>query len=367
MIGNGCWTATRDSWKYPVGDVVVREGENPIWPGRWSRLRDGRWSGGSVPMFPGAYVPRYRCSPVSMFPGTYVPRTYVPRYLCSPVPMFPEPMFPSTYVPRYLCSTKPMFPGTYVPRYRCSPNLCSPVPMFPDLLQMCWISRVWGCACVCACVRERVRAHVCTYRKHCPSHKIWSYNRMYGRWWGWSFDRVSTVLRFGWLNGAFHKLVLCYLLLYMVVVILIISSVGIEYSCGLSVMWCILSVYTIWVFWPCHGWVSKKKKYIWIGGGWVGWAISKFILDFWNFFNFAKPLSTDISSRLGSSREWMKCQASHWQEPESVTAWVLPLIHLTSPRLQRTPSSKLTGNRAYCRWWSCRPTFDCCHIGFDCQ
>ena len=24
-----------------------------------------------------------------------------------------------------------MFPGTYVPLYRCSPNLCSPVPMFP--------------------------------------------------------------------------------------------------------------------------------------------------------------------------------------------------------------------------------------------
>ena len=22
-----------------------------------------------------------------------------------------------------------MFPGTYVPRYRCSPNLCSPVPI----------------------------------------------------------------------------------------------------------------------------------------------------------------------------------------------------------------------------------------------
>ena len=41
---------------------------------------------------------------------------YVPLYLCSPVPMFPEPMFP----------------GTYVPRYRCSQNLCSPVPMFPD-------------------------------------------------------------------------------------------------------------------------------------------------------------------------------------------------------------------------------------------
>ena len=85
-----------------------------------------------VPMFPGTYIPRYRCSPnlyspVPMFPGTdvprtYVPGTYVPRYLYSPVPMFPEPMFP----------------GTYVPRYRCSPNLCSrylcsPVPMFPDL------------------------------------------------------------------------------------------------------------------------------------------------------------------------------------------------------------------------------------------
>ena len=86
---------------------------------------------------------------------------YVPRYLCSPVPMFPEPMFPGTDVPRYLCSPVPMFHKTYVPRYRCSPNLCSPVPMFPDLLQMCWISRVWGGACVCACVRERVRVHVC--------------------------------------------------------------------------------------------------------------------------------------------------------------------------------------------------------------
>ena len=37
-------------------------------------------------VFPGTYVPRYRCSPnlcspVPMFPGTDVPRTYVPRYL----------------------------------------------------------------------------------------------------------------------------------------------------------------------------------------------------------------------------------------------------------------------------------------------
>ena len=30
-----------------------------------------------------------------------------------------------------------MFPGTYVPRYRCSPNLCSPVPMFPGTYSVC--------------------------------------------------------------------------------------------------------------------------------------------------------------------------------------------------------------------------------------
>ena len=27
------------------------------------------------------------------------------------------------------------------------------------------------------------------------------------------------------------------------------------------------------------------------GGGRVGWALSKLVLDFWNFFNFAKPLT----------------------------------------------------------------------------
>ena len=31
-----------------------------------------------------------------------------------------------------------------------------------------------------------------TNRKQCPSHKTWSYKRD-GRWWGWSFDRGSTV------------------------------------------------------------------------------------------------------------------------------------------------------------------------------
>ena len=27
------------------------------------------------------------------------------------------------------------------------------------------------------------------------------------------------------------------------------------------------------------------------GAGWVGCALSSFILDFWNLFNFAKPLT----------------------------------------------------------------------------
>ena len=28
-----------------------------------------------------------------------------------------------------------------------------------------------------------------------------------------------------------------------------------------------------------------------LDGGWVGQALSNFCLDFWNFFNFAKPLT----------------------------------------------------------------------------
>ena len=36
-----------------------------------------------------------------------------------------------------------------------------------------------------------------TNRKHCPSHEIWSYKRD-GCWWGWSFDRGSTV--YGYLS-----------------------------------------------------------------------------------------------------------------------------------------------------------------------
>ena len=32
-----------------------------------------------------------------------------------------------------------------------------------------------------------------TNRQHCPSHEIWSFKKD-GRWWGWSFDRRSTVI-----------------------------------------------------------------------------------------------------------------------------------------------------------------------------
>ena len=73
-------------------------------------------------MFPGTYVPRYRCSPNLCSPVPMFPGTYVPRYRCSPNLCSPVPMFPGTDVPRYLCSPvpmfpEPMFPGTDVPRF----------------------------------------------------------------------------------------------------------------------------------------------------------------------------------------------------------------------------------------------------------
>ena len=120
---------------YTVETVL---GDHPFCPAktvsqdRWSLIA-GRKKIGSVPMFPGTYVPRYLCSPVPMFPGTYVP-----RYLCSSVPMFPEPMFPGTYVPRYLCSPNlcspvPMFPGTYVPRFAVNDSSTPPRLIFLSL------------------------------------------------------------------------------------------------------------------------------------------------------------------------------------------------------------------------------------------
>ena len=70
-----------------------------------------------------------------VFEISFLPKYRVNYYDC--IIKGVSTMFPGTYVPRYrcspnLCSPVPMFPGTYVPRYRCSP-----VPMFPDLLQMC--------------------------------------------------------------------------------------------------------------------------------------------------------------------------------------------------------------------------------------
>ena len=56
------------------------------------------------------------------------------------------------------------------------------------------------------------------------------------------FCDFVILLRFGWLNGAFHK---CYAICSVHGGCYIISSLGIEYSYGMSVMWCILSVYTL--------------------------------------------------------------------------------------------------------------------------
>ena len=38
--------------------------------------------------------------------------------------------------------------------------------------------------------------------------------------------------------------------------------------------------------------VSKEEKNV---DGWVGWALSKFISDFWNLFNFGKPLGATMT------------------------------------------------------------------------
>ena len=60
---------------------------------------------------------------------------------------------------------------------------------------------------------------------------------------------------------------------------------------------CILSVYiakTCWLLWfECSVYVSDgfPKKQVWMEGGWVGWALSNFSLDVWNFCNLANPLN----------------------------------------------------------------------------
>ena len=109
--------------------------------------------------------------------------------------------------------------------------------------------------CICT-IRPCLAVHVAPQGVHACSilsRILWFCDGIAVRLTKWCISLTSAML-FAPVHGG------CY----------IISSVGIEYSCGLSVMWCILSVYTIWVFWPCHGWVSKKKKYLDRGvGGWV--------------------------------------------------------------------------------------------------
>ena len=60
-----------------------------------------------------------------MFPKPMFPGTYVPRYPCSPVTMFPEPMFPGTYVPRRTTNMLDVVIGIGIPselfdkQFRC--------------------------------------------------------------------------------------------------------------------------------------------------------------------------------------------------------------------------------------------------------
>ena len=88
-------------------------------------------------------------------------RTYVSRYLCSSVPMFPEPMFPGAYVPRYLCSPVvpvPMFPGLCTLIVVISINRLQilPTPWYDSRLGLCLRFRFR------VLVRVRVRVRLVT-------------------------------------------------------------------------------------------------------------------------------------------------------------------------------------------------------------
>ena len=110
-----------------------------------------------------------------------------------------------------------------------------------------------------------------------------------------------------------------------------------------------LLVIMIWVFCPCQWWVSKKHK-VWMGGRWVGWALSKFFLDFWNFFNFAKPLSVhnDIfKSTLYLTETNARCRAvvlteetgrpgnyyTHFEVLHTLHIYIYIYIYMTSLRV----------------------------------
>ena len=63
-----------------------------------------------------------------------------------------------------------------------------------------------------------------------------------------------------------------------------------------------LLVIMIWV--SFH--VTDEK--VWMEGGWVGWAPSNFVLDFFNFFNFAKPLSLCLNVKYQQLVLWQSCR-----------------------------------------------------------
>ncbi len=136
------------------------------------------------------------------------------------------------------------------------------------------------------------------YMTQCTSvlFRLHDVMRMQGAFYPVFCDFV-IVLRFVWLNGAFHQ---C----YAICSVHGGSSVGIEYSCGMSVMWCILSVYSLLKVVKSHYDLSvlavslmslQKKK---LDRGMGGLSSIQFFFYFWNFFNFAKPLRT-VSCVLG--------------------------------------------------------------------
>ena len=103
-------------------------------------------------MFPGTYVPRYRCSPILCSPVPMFPGTYVPRYLCSPVPMFPEPMFPGTDVPRFTAN----FIGVNITAFGRKLTLFRAIPLSRFSLKMSRFLRVssWKKCTLCALLRR---------------------------------------------------------------------------------------------------------------------------------------------------------------------------------------------------------------------
>ena len=67
------------------------------------------------------------------------------------------------------------------------PNVCSIRLVNNKTKKGHWLCNAFYMELFWSSVRNR------TNRKHCPSHEIWSYKRD-GCWWGWSFDRGSTVV-----------------------------------------------------------------------------------------------------------------------------------------------------------------------------